>query len=56
MPKGLVIYLDDETYKSLKNMCANEDKHLKDMAYDIIKGSVEAYKEAIAFHSDKSKP
>jgi hypothetical protein len=41
MPKGLVVYLDEEIYKKLKAMSIQEGKTLKDCAYDIIKNSVD---------------
>ncbi len=47
MPKGLVVYLDDETYKRLKAMSINEGKSLKDLAYELLKDSLEGYEEFI---------
>lgn len=47
MPKGLVVYLDDETYKRLKAMSINEGKPLKDVVYEMIKSDVEAYEDFI---------
>lgn len=44
MPKGLVVYLDDETYKRLKILSAKEGQNLKDLAYSIIKGVVDCYR------------
>jgi hypothetical protein len=41
MPKGLVVYLDDDTYKKLKAMSTQEGKTLKDLSYDIIKNAVD---------------
>jgi hypothetical protein len=41
MPKGLVVYLDDGTYKKLKAMSTQEGKTLKDLSYDIIKNAVD---------------
>lgn len=45
MPKGLVVPLDDETYRKLKAMSASEGKYLKDCAYDIIKNAVDKNRE-----------
>lgn len=45
MPKGLVVYLDDDTYKRFKIICVNEGKSLKDFAYDIIKGVVDSFRD-----------
>jgi len=40
LPRGLVVYLDVETYKKLKAMSAREGKTLKDLSYDIIRNAV----------------
>ena len=45
MPKGLVVYLDDETYKRLKAMSINDGKTLKDLTYEMIRESLEGYEE-----------
>ncbi|UCH01376.1 MAG: hypothetical protein JSV20_05710 [Candidatus Bathyarchaeota archaeon] len=45
MPKGLVVYLDDDTYKRFKIICVNEGKSLKDFAYDAIKAVVDSFRD-----------
>ena len=45
MPKGLVVYLDDDLHDRLRAVCAHEKKTLKDFAYEQIKGALEFYEE-----------
>ncbi len=45
MPKGLVVYLDDETYKQLKIISAKEGQSLKDFVYEVIKGVVDCHRD-----------
>lgn len=45
MPKGLVVYLDDDTYKKLKEMYSNPEQSLRGVFYDIIKDIADKYEE-----------
>ena len=55
MPKGLVVYLDDETYKRFKMLCVNEGNSLKDQAYELIKETVESYEEFMEEQREKQR-
>ena len=45
MPKGLVVYLDDDTYRRFKILSVQEGQSLKDFAYDIIKATVDSNRD-----------
>ena len=45
MPKGLVVYLDDDTYKRFKILSVQEGRSLKDFAYEIIKAVVDSNRD-----------
>ena len=55
MPKSLVIPLEDELYKQFASMCKDEGKCLKDYAYEVLKGAVEAYQEYLKDEEEKRR-
>ena len=52
MPKGLVVYLDDDTYRRFKILSVQEGQSLKDFAYDIIKAVVDSHRDPKELQSE----